>query len=94
MKSAGAAWRIFNRRTISRVFSRAVMHGADGSLGLAVAAAEVKQYLRLEADFGVGDISGQPLVLRFRAGAPPAARQLLSSEADAVPGSPLSIAPT
>jgi GT2 family glycosyltransferase len=80
-----AGWRIFNRRTISRVFSRPVMHAVDGSLGLAVAAPEVKHYLRLEADFVAADVTSQPLTLRFRAGTPPVARQLLANEADATP---------
>jgi GT2 family glycosyltransferase len=78
-------WRIFNRRTVSRVLSRAVMDPADGTLGMAVAAPQVSHYLRLEADFSSNEITDRPLVLRFRAGAPPAARQLLADAADAVP---------
>lgn len=78
-------WRIINRRTISRMLSRAIMHPEDGSVGLAVAADKVGDYLRLQADFSFKQPVGDPLVLRFRAGIPPAARHLLADSADPLP---------
>jgi len=80
-----ASWKIFNRGTPAPFFTRAVVDPSDSSLGLAAAAAEVTQYLRLEANFVSDDLTGRPLVLRFRAGCPPAARQLLARQADAIP---------
>jgi GT2 family glycosyltransferase len=82
--AACTGWRIFNRKSEAKTLTRPVMDAADGTLGLAVAARDVPNYLKVEADFAEGDIAGQPLVLRFRAGVVPAARQLLSRETAAV----------
>ena len=79
-----AGWGAFNRKTTDPIFSKAVMHPSDGSLGLGVAAPTVKHYLRLEVDLE-GAVTERPLTLRFRAGVTAAARQMLAQQADAVP---------
>lgn len=78
-------WRLLNRKSKNSVWTRALMDPTDGSLGLAVAAPEVPDYLRLEADFNGDPRGADALTLKFRAGVPVAARQLLSQHAVSIP---------
>ena len=83
--SVCTGWRIINRGAPAAVYTRAVMHPTDNNLGIGIAAAEVARHLRVEAEFAVDVVAGQPLVLRFRAGIPPAVTQMLSHQVDAIP---------
>jgi GT2 family glycosyltransferase len=78
-------WHLINRHCSDFVFTRAITHPVDGTLGLALAAPQITHYLRLEVDVAATKLSGRPLRLRFRAGIPASAKQLLSHQADAVP---------
>lgn len=78
-------WKVVNRGTPSAVYTRAVMHPWDGSLGLAVAAGEVSPYLRVEADLLDEELADRPLRLRFKAGISVAAKQMLASHVEAIP---------
>jgi GT2 family glycosyltransferase len=80
-----AGWRLINRNCSDFVFTRAITHPLDGALGLALAAPQISHYLRLEADVAATKLAGRSLRLRFRAGIPAAAKQLLSQESAAVP---------
>ena len=83
--SAAAGWKITNRGTPAAFYTRAVMHPTDNAIGLGIAAAEVSRYLRVDIAFESDDVAGQPLVVRFRAGAPQAVRQMLSRQVEAIP---------
>lgn len=80
-----AGWTLFNRRCSDLAFTKAITHPADGSLGLALAAPHIKHYLRLETQVGTSELAGRPLLLRFRAGAPAAAKHLLAHKPDGIP---------
>ncbi|HET6942525.1 MAG TPA: glycosyltransferase family 2 protein [Sphingomicrobium sp.] len=79
-----SGWTVINRGTPSPVYTRAIMHPIDGNLGLAVAATEVRPFLRLEADLSVDDLDDRPLRLRFRAGATLAATQMLAQHVEPI----------
>lgn len=78
-------WRLFNQKCGTPMLSRAIMDPTDSSIGLAIAAPEVTSLLRLEADLSGPEVTLQSTVLKFRAGMPQAARQLMAQSAEATP---------
>lgn len=77
-------WRFLNKGCTTPVWTRAVLHPSDGVFGLAIAAPEVPKWLRVETDFRSATLS-ERMLIRFRAGIPATARQLLAYQKSPVP---------
>lgn len=78
-------WSFFNRKSSTPVRTRAYLDQGSGQIGIALAAPQISDYLRVEADLVSELLPEHHYTLNFSAGVPPVARQLLAQSTEPVP---------